>query len=208
MGRREVGWWWEGMQTDFDERLARGEYLVSVLILLFLVTIKTFIKGIHYGIIMKLKLNGWELGITFSACHFLPGHSKCNRLHGHNYAIHLEIEGEPGKDGIVCDFVVLKAAMKAIASTLDHCVLLPKNSKGVEVESKGKNINALCGIKTYSFPKEDVTLLDIEVISAEFLAKYVLDSLLRSVEFKKNVHKISVGIDEGLGQGAWAWKEL
>lgn len=157
---------------------------------------------------MILKLNGWELGITFSACHFLPGHSKCNRLHGHNYAIHLELEGEPDKEGIVFDFMILKSAMKDVASTLDHCVLLPKKSKIVTVESKGKNINAVCENKAYSFPKEDVTLLDIETISAEFLAEYVLNSLLRSFEFKKNVHKISLGIDEGLGQGAWAWKEL
>ena len=83
---------------------------------------------------MKLKLNGWELGITFSACHFLPGHDKCNRLHGHNYAIHMHLTGEIDGTGMVYDFVKLKKAMKSIADELDHCVLMPGDSNEVEVK--------------------------------------------------------------------------
>ena len=157
---------------------------------------------------MKLKLNGWELGITFSACHFLPGHSKCNRLHGHNYAIHMHVTGEPMADGMVHDFVELKKAMKSVADGMDHCVLMPGKSKSMELEHKGTQINVTFGDKSYSFPKGDVKILDLELVSAEMLATYALDSIVKHLELGKNITEIEVGVDEGIGQGAWASKVL
>ncbi len=156
---------------------------------------------------MKLKLDGWELGITFSACHFLPGHSKCNRLHGHNYTIHLEIEGEPQKNGMVYDFVDLKSKIKEIALELDHCVLMPGKSDTVQVNVEGDSVDVKYEDKSYSFPKEDVNILDIDVVSAEVLAAYVLEKLMSTIENQPNLHRIGVGVDEGRGQGAWVWKE-
>ncbi|MDO9538131.1 MAG: 6-carboxytetrahydropterin synthase [Thermoplasmata archaeon] len=157
---------------------------------------------------MKLKLDGWQLGITFSACHFLPGHSKCNRLHGHNYAVHLHITGEPLDDGMVHDFVLLKKAMKSVADQMDHCVLMPGKSKVMKLEDVGTQINVSFGNKTYSFPKEDVKILDLELVSAEMMAIYALDSIVKQLDLGSNITKIKVGIDEGIGQGAWASREL
>ena len=157
---------------------------------------------------MKLKLDGWQLGITFSACHFLPGHSKCNRLHGHNYAIHLHVKGEPGKNGMIHDFVELKKAMKYLADQLDHCVLMPGKSKVMKLKKAGKQIDVSFGGKSYSFPKEDVKILDLELISTEMLATYALGQIIGQLDLGKNVTKVKVGIDEGNGQGAWASREL
>lgn len=157
---------------------------------------------------MKLRLDGWELGITFSACHFLPGHQKCNRLHGHNYAVHLVLEGEPQEDGVVYDFVVLKKAMKDAAEGLDHCVLLPGNSKEVGIETDGEEVIVRYQDKRYIFPKEDVNVLDLEVVSAEMLADYVLNIICKKLEMTPNISGIGVGVDEGKGQGAWTWKGL
>jgi 6-pyruvoyltetrahydropterin/6-carboxytetrahydropterin synthase len=157
---------------------------------------------------MKLKLDGWELGVTFSACHFLPGHSKCNRLHGHNYAIHLEMDGEPQDNGVVYDFVDLKSIIKGIAKELDHCVLMPGESDLVDVKVEGGSVHVKYEDKSYSFPKEDVNVLNIDVVSAEVLAAYVLDRVLGTIQNQPNLHRIGVGVDEGRGQGAWAWKEL
>jgi 6-pyruvoyltetrahydropterin/6-carboxytetrahydropterin synthase len=157
---------------------------------------------------MKLKLDGWQLGITFSACHFLPGHSKCNRLHGHNYAVHLHITGEPLADGMVHDFVALKRAMKSVADQMDHCVLMPANSKSMKLEHVGNQINVSFGNKSYSFPKEDVKILDLELVSAEMLATFALDAIIGQLKLGGNITKIKVGIDEGIGQGAWASREL
>jgi len=157
---------------------------------------------------MKLKLDGWQLGITFSACHFLPGHSKCNRLHGHNYAIHLHVKGEPEENGIIHDFVELKKAMKTVAEQLDHCVLMPGKSKAMKLKKAGKQINVSFGGKSYSFPKGDVKILDLEVVSTEMLANYALDAIIGQLHLGDNVTKIKVGIDEGNGQGAWVSRKL
>ena len=157
---------------------------------------------------MKLKLDGWELGITFSACHFLPGHSKCNRLHGHNYAIHLHLTGEPGNDGIVHDFVELKRAMKSVADEMDHCVLMPGKSKIVKIDLSGGQWEVSFADKRYSFPEGDVKILDLDVVSAEMLATHALDSIIAKLKLGRNISNIKVGIDEGTGQGAWASREL
>ncbi len=157
---------------------------------------------------MKLKLDGWALGITFSACHFLPGHSKCNRLHGHNYAIHLHVTGEPGADGIVHDFVELKRAMKSVADEMDHCVLMPGKSKIVKLSRSGSQLDVCFEDKHYSFPESDVKILELEVVSAEMLADYVLGRIIGKMSLGKNISKVKVGIDEGTGQGAWASKAL
>jgi len=42
----------------------------------------------------RLELDGWETGLKFAAAHFLPGVERCNRIHGHNYAVSVRIEGE------------------------------------------------------------------------------------------------------------------
>jgi len=157
---------------------------------------------------MKLKLDGWQLGITFSACHFLPGHSKCNRLHGHNYALHLHVTGEPDASGIVHDFVELKRAMKTTADEMDHCVLMPGRSKVMKLEHSGSQINVSFSDKNYSFPESDVRILDLEVVSAEMLANHALQSIVERLNLGANITKIKVGVDEGNGQGAWASREL
>jgi 6-pyruvoyltetrahydropterin/6-carboxytetrahydropterin synthase len=157
---------------------------------------------------MKLKLDGWELGITFSACHFLPGHSKCNRLHGHNYAIHLHVTGEPMDNGMVHDFVELKRAMKIAADELDHCVLMPGKSRTITLKHDDGQLHVSFSDKKYSFPEGDVKILELDVVSAEMLAIYILERIIEKMNPGKNITKVKVGIDEGTGQGAWVSRVL
>ena len=62
---------------------------------------------------MILEIDGGHSGIRFSACHFIPRHEKCSRLHGHSYILRLRVTGDIGADGMVMDFVVLKKKLKA-----------------------------------------------------------------------------------------------
>ena len=169
-------------------------------------------KNVYYGIgllvTMKLKLDGWKLGIGFSACHFLPGHDKCNRLHGHNYTIHIHLTGDLDDSGMVYDFVKLKRAMKTVADEMDHCVLMPGKSDDVIIVVENSQVNVNVMGKTYSFPECDVNILELDKISAEKLAEYAMMKILELLEFGDKISKIKVGIDEGIGQGAWASREL
>ena len=70
----------------------------------------------------------WRLGVrsTLSAAHALRHYEgKCERLHGHNFEINAEIEGERLQDGaeIVLDFKILKNLLAKVLEPFDHAVL-------------------------------------------------------------------------------------
>ena len=155
---------------------------------------------------MRLEINGWSSKITFSASHIIPGHKKCGRLHGHDYAINAKIEGEIGPDGVIMDFISVKEFLRVVASELDHRVMIPKNDPRVKVMKE--QVRYTLKDKEFLFPLGDCILLDIEVASAETLANFVLQRMLEKVKFPRNVTRIEIGVDEGRGQGAWTGSDL
>lgn len=62
-----------------------------------------------------------KLGITeyIDCAHYLPGHDKCGRLHGHTYTVDVVIEGEK-KGGMVVDFADLKTSVREVLAEYDH----------------------------------------------------------------------------------------
>ncbi len=56
---------------------------------------------------------------TFDAAHFLPGHPKCGRVHGHTYRVEVEVEGEL-RNGMVIDFEDLKNLLREVVGRYDH----------------------------------------------------------------------------------------
>jgi 6-pyruvoyltetrahydropterin/6-carboxytetrahydropterin synthase len=62
-----------------------------------------------------------KLGVTeyIDCAHFLPGHDKCGRLHGHTYKVELVIEGDH-KNGMIIDFADLKTQAKGVLLEYDH----------------------------------------------------------------------------------------
>jgi len=156
---------------------------------------------------MRIEINGEYSGIKFSASHFIPGHDKCGRLHGHSYTLHLVLYGEKADDGMVMDFVELKKALKKIVDELDHRVLLPMHSKNVSIK-KGREVEVMVGPKRYVFPNEDVAILDVAQTSAEELAEHIIIRLLKLLELPPNVSIVEVGLDEERGQTAWVKKEV
>ena len=155
---------------------------------------------------MRLEINGWVSKITFSATHLIAGHSKCGRLHGHDYAINAVIEGEVGSDGVIMDFIDVKEFLRGVASELDHKVLVPGNDRSVVLS--GESVRYSAGGKSYEFPRSDCVLLDVSVTSAEELSEWVIRRLLEKVEFPENVRRVEVGVDEGRGQGVWTSRDL
>ena len=155
----------------------------------------------------RLEIDGWSSGIRFSACHLIPGHEKCGRLHGHSYAVHIRIIGRPNKDHIIADFGEVKTVLREVCDELDHKMLVPTKNPRLKISKKGDNILIAHGKKTYSFPQEDVLELDIPSATAEGLARYILDRISPRLK-RPNIKEIEVGLDEGVGQGAWAKNEF
>lgn len=160
-------------------------------------------KGDH----MRLEIDGEFAGIRFSACHFIAGHHKCGRLHGHTYVVSLRLQGDMGKDGMVMDFIPLKKELRSIVEELDHRVLVPANSKRITV-ALGEEVFIKADGKRYVLPKEDVVLLPTEESSAEELCTFILRKVMENVDFPPNIWEVEVRVHEELGQSAWASKRL
>ncbi|EFL51031.1 6-pyruvoyl tetrahydropterin synthase and hypothetical protein [Solidesulfovibrio fructosivorans JJ]] len=61
---------------------------------------------------------------SFSAAHRLPGHpGPCAAMHGHNFAVTLHLVATSLKDGMVADFLTVRAALDAAFARLDHACL-------------------------------------------------------------------------------------
>ncbi len=60
---------------------------------------------------------------TFSSAHFIPEHWKCGKIHGHNFRVEVEVEGEVKENGMVMDFLDLKKELKEVLKEFDHRLL-------------------------------------------------------------------------------------
>ncbi|MEA3557830.1 MAG: 6-carboxytetrahydropterin synthase, partial [Candidatus Thermoplasmatota archaeon] len=131
---------------------------------------------------------------------------KCSRIHGHSYAIHLDILGEVDEDNMLADFGKLKNSIRNIAEDLDHRALIPTENPEIVLELDTDPDNVILNMqgKKYSFPKTDVILLPISTTTVEELSKYCLGRFLDDVDLPEGIKKISIGVDEGVGQGAWS----
>ena len=157
---------------------------------------------------MKLKINGWEQDLKFSACHFIPHHEKCGRLHGHSYGIHLEIDGGLDREDVIIDFSVIKNHVRELISHLDHRVIIPTKNSSISVIEDGGSVEIYVGGKRYLFPKEDVCLLGTTSSSAEMIATHLGEKTMKLLIGYENVKSFSLGVDEGPGQGAWYRKRM
>ena len=141
---------------------------------------------------IRLELNGWDAHIGFSATHLLPGHFKCGRIHGHNYALNARILGEETEEGLVFDFLPLKEKLRKIADDLDHRILLAKGMN--HIEKKDDEIEVKIDEKRYVFPAEDTVILDMNQITTEELASHLLDRVIEDINFPQSIKVIEIHI--------------
>jgi len=151
---------------------------------------------------MYIEIDGWKSNIRFSSAHIIPEYEKCGRLHGHTYAVHVKISGEPDNKGIIIDFSILKKILKEIVGELDHRILIPEKSKAIKIEKDKKSVKINSLGNEYIFPINDCIFLPISSTSAENLASHILNIILKKISLSDNVGGIEIGVDEGYGQGA------
>jgi 6-pyruvoyltetrahydropterin/6-carboxytetrahydropterin synthase len=134
------------------------------------------------------------------------GHRRCGRLHGHDYAISVRLEGEPGDDGVIMDFGDLKDIVRETSKELDHKFLVAKKHKNVTIDKKKVTIRS--GKSEYVVPVADCAMLDIEQTSAEEIASWVAVRLKAKLARRSNISKLHVKIEEGMGQSVWQTVKL
>jgi len=143
--------------------------------------------------------------LVFCSGHFISyaGH-QCERLHGHNYRMAVEVEGPLDENYYVFDFIALKAAAKKVIDELDHYMLLPTRNAVIHVVERDSEVHVSYKERKWLFPRGDCVLLPIENTTAELLARYIagrLQSDLRDQHgFVPAVMRVEV--EEGPGQMA------
>ncbi len=145
----------------------------------------------------------------FSVAHFtIFGPGRAEPLHGHNYRLALEVEGE-GVDelGLLADCARLKRAARAACAALDDKVLLPEESPYLAIGRSGEKSGARgegtvavrFADREYRFPQGEVLFLPVANVTMELLARWAWERLAK-VAKGGAVTSLMVEIEETPGQ--------
>jgi 6-pyruvoyltetrahydropterin/6-carboxytetrahydropterin synthase len=143
--------------------------------------------------------------LKFSAGHFIAYPGFREALHGHNYRISVDIEGDLGSQGYVLDFGVVKDIARRLCKELNEKMLIPMQSDCLEIRADDDECVVRYEQDEFRFPRKDVALLPIVHSSAEELARYLVGRLreaLRSEGIDK-LRAIQIGVEETTGQAAY-----
>ena len=158
---------------------------------------------------LKTKIRVDRRDSRFSAAHFLADMGKCERLHGHNYFVAVEAQGQPDERGVVLDFNLLEPAIAAACAPLDHKVLIAGNSPSIQLRENGAELEIGFKQKRYVMPKEDCVILPLSSTSVESLSGYLLEKILERLgPAGARLEWIEVGVSEGGTQTAYTKKDF
>lgn len=137
-------------------------------------------------------------------------HDKCSRLHGHSYAVHLKLTGEIDENHMLADFGEMKKALRSMVSELDHRVIIPTMNSEIKIseDDTGNTITVDMLEKRYMFPLADVVKVPLRATTVEALSNYLLDRFISTANIPGGVTEVSLGVDEGFGQGAWSTRRI
>jgi len=147
---------------------------------------------------------------VFSAAHFITFNGDvCERLHGHNYRVAVEVEGPLDENQYVIDFIALRDELKAITDELDHRMLLPSSHPLIRVAAGDREIEVVFTPdgRRWVFPRGDCVLLPVSNTTAELLAQYIGQKLQAAIVKRTGVSpsRLEVAVDENHGQwGVWS----
>jgi 6-pyruvoyltetrahydropterin/6-carboxytetrahydropterin synthase len=148
---------------------------------------------------------------VFSAAHFITFNGNiCERLHGHNYCVAVEVDGPLDDNQYVIDFIALRDELKTLTDELDHRMLLPIAHPTIRVTASDSEVEAVFTPdgRRWLFPRSDCVLLPVANTTAELLANYIGQRLLVAIERRTGTKpaRLQVAVDENHGQ--WGVCEL
>lgn len=150
---------------------------------------------------------------VFAAAHFITfAGDICERLHGHNYRVAVEIAGPLDENSYVVDFIAARDELRAITDELDHRMLLPKSHPLIKVVADAKEVTATFTPdgRRWIFPLGDCVILPVPNTTAELLARWIGEQLLGRLEARLGWKPawLEVAVDENNGQWGLCVLEL
>lgn len=148
--------------------------------------------------------------LRFAAAHMATFGGGMEPLHGHNYDITVEVEGELTEDDWVWDFGGLKRLAREIADELDHHFLLQRASKLLAITEMDDCWRIEFGDRSYTFPRADVLALPIENTTAERISEWISGRLQEGLREAgaASIRRLTVGVEEMPGQAGWYTVDL
>lgn len=143
--------------------------------------------------------------LVFSAAHFITyAGNICERLHGHNWRVAVELAGPLDENAYVFDFIALRDSVQRIVIELDHRMLLPTQHSAIHVRPGEREVEVTFGDRRWVFPREDCILLPVENTTAERLAWWIGQKLREQLApaMRKPAGALRVEVEENFGQ--WA----
>ena len=150
----------------------------------------------------RINVSGPQL--RFAAAHFTTFAGKCEPLHGHNYAVAAQLEGELTPDSWLFDFVELRRIVAGLCQELDHAFLLPAESHDLAVAHSDGHYTITFDDRRYVIPEAEVRSLPIDNSTAERLAEWLAGRLADELRARgaTNLSSLTVTVEEAPGQSA------
>jgi 6-pyruvoyltetrahydropterin/6-carboxytetrahydropterin synthase len=143
--------------------------------------------------------------LVFCSGHFITyARDQCERIHGHNYRVAVEVEDDLDVNHYVFDFIALKDLTRSIVNELDHRMLLPTRSDLIRLEEDGPNWLVRYQDRRWSFPRNECALIPIANTTAELLADYIAGRLRAEFTARglPTPRVLRVEVEESFGQSA------
>lgn len=111
---------------------------------------------------------------------------QCYNLHGHNYKVELELEGETDKNGFIIDFDDLDNILSPVIGKLDHSLWIYSGDKILTQLIKSDVLKE----KPFKY-----NIMD-EESTCENIAKWMHGQIIKLFSNNKNIKNISIKIWE------------
>jgi len=144
--------------------------------------------------------------LRFAAAHVATFRNDCEPLHGHNYAVTIELGGSLTADeSWILDFSEARRIARSICRELDHKFILQTKSRALSIEQDDEVYHIGFGQRHYVMPASDVAPLPIGNSTAERLAEWFAGRFASGLEAlgATNIASVTVGVEEAPGQTGW-----
>ena len=145
----------------------------------------------------------------FAAAHFtLFPDGSGELLHGHNFRVRVEITGpETNEMGLLVDVAALKDRIRGVCDGLDEVTLIPEKSQFLSLRRDGDSLEVQFGERGYRLPAADVTLLPLENVTMELLARLLWGEISPALR-GSGVRTLRVEVEETAGQSCAYTEEV
>ncbi len=141
--------------------------------------------------------------LVFSAGHFITfAGGICERVHGHNWRVAVEVIGPLDENHYVFDFIALRDTLAALVGELDHRMLLPTEHPAIQLEISEVEVIARHQNRRWVFPRDECVLLSVPNTTAEALARWLGEQFLARADpaMTNPLRELRMDVEENFGQ--------